>query len=492
MNMCNADWSKIIKIKIYIFIKMLQRIMAYFKRNILVLCLVVLFCVFSIFVIVAIDAANFTWLIAIKGYLITFFLLFKIYWILCSTFKTRLCLSSREEFYIFSFFSNDIMIKYKVFTMLIKNIVINFLIMGIYFYVTHDEVNYLGVVLLITISIFSELLNSYLYQKNNLKKKIMMIYSVGTIFIVFLILLMCSRLISFKYLNIYVCFHMSHIFLWSLLLIFILASAFILKRLISEYNKESLMFYGNIKSGLNNVYRKIFLGMDVSLDAQVMSNTIFKRKERKFINDFYKLGYKCITFKNISSILSINIVQKFYSYIDILVISILISFFQENNIVLILFVFLSMQISLKINGFFIGDIKNREINKCLPLSSIDFLKGYLFTPLILNFFSSVYIIFLFNMKYGYSLIINLLVLMLLVSIFIGTTLLKQYGAICNVLKIKNYINFYIELSISFLALYTIFQGTILGMILSLCVTILIIIVYLVKYKRKMDIYTLGE
>ncbi|MDU1412253.1 MAG: hypothetical protein E6929_05510 [Clostridium sp.] len=492
MNMCNADWSKIIKIKIYIFIKMLQRIMVYFKRNILVLCLVVLFCVFSIFVGVTIDATNFTWLIEIKGYLITFFLLFKIYWILCSTFKTRLCLSSREEFYIFSFFSNDIMIKYKVFTMLIKNIVINFLLIGIYFYVTHDEVNYLGVVLLITISIFSELLNSCLYQKNNLKKKIMMIYSVGTIFIVFLILLMCSRLIDLKYLNIYMYFDMSDIFLWSLLLIFILASAFILKKLISEYNKESLMFYGNIKSGLNNVYRKIFLGMDVSLDAQVMSNSIFKRKESKFINGFYKLGYKCITFKNLNSILSINIVQKFYSYIDILVISILISFFQEKNIVLILVVFLIMQLSLKINGFFIEDIKNREVNKCLPLSSTDFLKGYLFTPLILNFFSSIYIILLLNLKGEYNFIVNLLILMLLVSIFIGITLLKQYGAICNVLKIKSHISFYIEFSISLLALYVIFQGTVWGMILSLCVTILIIIVYLVKYKGKMDIYTLGE
>ncbi|QSX05891.1 hypothetical protein JYG23_14705 [Sedimentibacter sp. zth1] len=383
------------------------------------------------------------------------------------------------------------MIKYKVLTILLKTIVTNFLLIGIYFYITHDQINYLGAVLLIVISIFSELLNSYLYQKNNLKKKIMMFYSVGTMLIVFLILLICSKLISFRYLNIYIYIDMSNLILGSLLFIFILASAFILNKLISEDNKEMLMFYGNIKSGLSNIYRKLFLGMDVSLDVQLISNNTFKRKESKFINDFYKLGYKCITFKNLNSILSTNIVQKFYSCIDMLIISILISFFDEKDIVLALFVFLIMQLSSKINGFFIEDIKNREINKCLPLSSTDFLKGYLFTPSILNFFSSIYFIFLLNLKGEFILIVNLLILMLLVSIFIGITILKQYDAICSVLKIKNHVSFYMELGISFLSFYVIFHGTICDMVLSLCVTTLIIIVYLVKYKEKMEIYTLG-
>lgn len=199
----------------------------------------------------------------------------------------------------------------------------------------------------------------------------------------------------------------------------------IIKSLVLSSNRGYLLFYGNMKNSLNNIYLKSILGLDASLDAQNLSNIITSN----------------------------DITQSFYSILDILMISILISFTNIQNLTLMLLCILIMLLSSKINTFFFSDIKNREINKCLPLKPVEFLKGYLSLPIILNLLSSIYLTFIINIKLEFNLTKNIVIIIATFFLLNIITIIKQYCTIKNLLNIKTYVSNILEHAILILSIY---------------------------------------
>lgn len=484
----NFNIMRILNIRIAILFKIINKLITYAKQDIITISFILLIILWFTINLFTNGSGSVNWLSNYKGVLISVVILSKIYWILCSRFKTNLTINSKEEYFIFSLFKNEDVLIYKILELIIKTIVLNLFLFSMYFYLSGDKFDIILILFLLMISILSELLNSFFYQRIKIKKHLTYIYIPYVIAILTYLLLLCNNKYNIKFLNIYRYINLSNNFLIVMTIIISIVIIIIIKSLVLNNNMECLLFYGNVKNSLNNIYLKSILGLDASLDAQNISNKIFKVKTSPITTKFYREGYNCIIFKNLNIITSNDITQSFYSVLDILMISILISFTNIQNLMLILLCILIMLLSSKINAFFFSDIKNREINKCLPLKQVDFLKGYLSLPIILNLLSSIYLTFLINIKLEFNLTNNIVIIIVIFFLLNIITIIKQYCAIKNLLNIKTYVSNILEHTILILSIYCIIYMKIILLLFLLFLLFLFLFLYISKYIKAMHDY----
>lgn len=422
---------KIFKINFLIFKK---NLINFFKKRLLLFIFFSIFILFILINIICFDRGSLKWINNYTGQIITVYILFEFYSIFSSRYKTDLYINNIEVHYILSNFSTKDFLSYKIVMLILKFTSIHLAIWILYFYLVGIDFNKINLLKLITLILFvllCKLSKALLYQKNKYRTLVTIFYIIFGLLILLGILVISTDMHLFIQVNIFKYIIINNITLILFIIFLLLINNVIIYNLLKYYSIQSLVKYGNVKMNLNYIYKKIQFGVDTLDDANNITTQVFESQSPKILDKFYKLKNGAIIFKNLISIFSKDITQKVYTYIDILLMSIAFLNINQKYFRSIILVFILMSITSKINSFFMDDVSKRTINKLLPLEVIDFIKGYLFIPLILNIIMTIYIVILINFQLNLNLIRNIMTILnvyiyLLTALIINqTTIIKK-------------------------------------------------------------------